>query len=431
MNYQQTLDYMYSRLPMYHRLGAAAYKANLDNILRLCDHLGNPHNDFRSVHIGGTNGKGSSSHLLASIFQEAGLKTGLFTSPHLKDFRERIRINGKMIPKQTVTSFIDRYRSLFNVIKPSFFEMTTALAFDYFASEKIDIAVVEVGMGGRLDSTNVITPLLSVITNIGMDHMAFLGDTREKIAGEKAGIIKNGVPVVIGETQAEVKQVFVDYADKSRSPIFFADQLFEVRNFRSEMKTIPVSSMEVCFNGNRWWNDLKCPLTGTYQQKNIQTILCCAEVLRGMGLPLNREIIRTGIFHVIQNTGLKGRWQVLSRKPLIICDTGHNREGIQQVSDQLAATGYQLLHMVVGFVDDKDLSGIFPLLPKEATYYFCKADIPRGMDTDKLKEAAAICHLKGESYPSVRDALQAAKKAASPNDLIFVGGSTFVVAEVV
>ncbi|NQV03343.1 MAG: bifunctional folylpolyglutamate synthase/dihydrofolate synthase [Bacteroidia bacterium] len=412
MRYRETLLWLYSHLPMYQRIGAAAYKANLDNTIALCNLLGNPQNYFDSIHVAGTNGKGSVSHMLASICQEHGLKTGLYTSPHLKDFRERIRVNGRMIPKRKVTGFIKKYEEEFEQIQPSFFEMTVGLAFDYFREEEVDIAIVEVGMGGRLDSTNILTPLVSVITNISYDHKQFLGGTLEKIAIEKAGIIKPGIPVVIGETQEELEEIFRKQANKAHSSILFADQT------QANRKKIRISNFE-----------FRISLQGVYQQKNIRTSCAVTSLLNQKGLNISEQEIHDGILKVTENTGLQGRWQILNRTPLTICDIGHNEAGIREVVEQLNQTPHKHLHIVFGQVNDKEIETILALLPKEATYYFCKANIPRGLDADELKIQAESAGLTGKSYGSVRIALADARKEADPGDLIFIGGSTFVVAE--
>ncbi|MGR3221189.1 MAG: bifunctional folylpolyglutamate synthase/dihydrofolate synthase [Candidatus Anammoxibacter sp.] len=404
MNYQQTLDYLYSQLPIYQRIGKAAYKADLNNTIAICDVLGNPQNDFKSIHIAGTNGKGSTAHILASILQSSGLKTGLYTSPHLKDFRERIRINGEMITKDKVCGFVESYKTDFEKIKPSFFEMTVALAFDYFAGQEVDIAVIETGLGGRLDSTNIITPVLSVITNIGMDHTEFLGDTLEKIAGEKAGIIKQNVPVVIGETQEEIKQVFLTIAEGENAKLFFTDKEVE---------------------------KLETDLLGHYQKKNIITALKSIDVLNQNGFTVTDMQVKEGLKNVVKNTGLLGRWQVLSRSPLIICDAAHNVEGLLEILPQIRSTPHKMLHFVLGMVKDKDIDPMLKLLPKNAAYYFCKADIPRGMNQNELREKAKKHNLSGKAYTSVKEALQNAISIAKRDDLVFVGGSSFVVAEVV
>jgi dihydrofolate synthase / folylpolyglutamate synthase len=452
MTFGETLDYLFSRLPMYFRVGAVAYKPDLTNTAKICNLLGNPQDSFRSIHVAGTNGKGSVSHMLASILQEKGLKTGLYTSPHLKDFRERIRVNGKMIPKRKVVEFVKKYRKEFEKIQPSFFEWTVGLAFDHFREEKIDIGVIEVGLGGRLDSTNIITPLLSVITNISYDHMQFLGDTLEKIASEKAGIIKPGVPVVIGETQEETKHVFIDKANETGSEILFADQAFKATscnviasdaNLQNPASCIqhPASrklsaSASLCFinlhkKGKSNFNRVESPLLGAYQLKNITTVAGTCEMLGKQGFSISEDKIRRGIKNVILNTHLAGRWQMVSHNPLTICDTGHNEAGIREVLAQFKATPHSHLHFVFGVVNDKQIDHILDLLPKDATYYFCKADIPRGLPQEELKNKSNAAGLKGESYPSVKKALKAAQKKAKPDDLVFVGGSTFVVAEVV
>ncbi len=430
MTYKQTLEYLQSMLPMFHRIGAAAYKADLSNTLRLCQLLDQPQHKFRSVHIAGTNGKGSVSHMIASVLQSAGYKTGLFTSPHLKDFRERIRINGKKIPKKEVTSFISRWKSDFEEIRPSFFEWTAALAFEYFAREKVDVAVIETGMGGRLDSTNVVMPLLSVITNIGMDHMAFLGDTLSKIAGEKAGIIKQNVPVVIGERHPETTEVFLKKAREMNSPIFFAEDLICIEPARGFIPEKKGSSYHVFQNQTLRFKHLNCPLAGIYQKKNLVTVLAALELLKTRGIDLNEVQIRKGIAGVVRQTGLMGRWQVLGKNPLIICDVGHNEEGIKYVLNQISILKYKHLHFVLGMVNDKDVNSILSLLPPEATYYFCKPNIPRGLDANLLATAAIDYRLNGLVYGSVKQAFHAATRNAQAADLVFIGGSTFVVAEV-
>ena len=428
MNYQETLDWMFNKLPMYQRVGGAAYKADLNNTIALLDRLGNPHHDFKSVHVAGTNGKGSTSHLLASIFQEAGYKTGLYTSPHLRDFRERIRINGEMISQEQVVSFIEENKAFFEQMQLSFFEMTVGMAFDYFSKEKVDIAIVEVGMGGRLDSTNLITPELSVITNIGLDHVQFLGDTLEKIAGEKAGIIKEGIPVVIGETQAETHAVFEQKAAACHSPIYFADQIFDCDKIHIESQTI--QQYDIWKNNNLYLEACEIPLMGNYQKKNLTTVICAIDLLREP-FQLSDDDIRCGIANVIRNTHLMGRWQILNDDPLTIADTGHNVDGIREVISQLAEMNYNKLHFVIGMVNDKDIDHVLQLLPHHCEYYFCKADIPRGLDAKILAEKAFELGLRGKVYDSVRDAYQSAVNSAHFDDVVFVGGSNFIVAEVV
>ena len=428
MNYQETLEWMYKQLPMYQRIGAAAYKADLNNTIALLDMLGNPHHRFKSVHVAGTNGKGSTSHMLASIFQEAGYKTGLYTSPHLRDFRERIRINGEMIPEENVVEFIEKHQEFFKAQQLSFFEMTVGMAFDYFANEQVDIAIVEVGMGGRLDSTNLITPELSVITNIGLDHVQFLGDTLEKIAHEKAGIIKEGIPVVIGETQPETHQVFEDKAAECHSPIYFADQIFDCDKVHIESMT--QQEYDIWKNSELYLEACTIPLMGNYQKKNLTTVMCAADLLRKQ-FELSDDDIRDGVANVIRNTHLMGRWQILDQDPLTIADTGHNVDGIREVVSQLAEMTYNKLHFVIGMVNDKDIDHVLQLLPHNCEYYFCKADIPRGLDANILAEKAFELGLRGSVYNSVRDAYRSAINAAQFDDVIFVGGSNFIVAEVV
>ena len=389
---------------MYQRIGKAAYKSNLDNTLKLAEYLNHPEQSFKSIHVGGTNGKGSTSHMLASVLQEAGYKVGLYTSPHLKDFRERIKINGSPIPKRVVSAFVKKHSAFFEMNSLSFFEMTVGLAFDYFRKEKVDIAIIEVGLGGRLDSTNIITPEVSVITNIGLDHTEFLGNTLEEIASEKAGIIKSGIPVVIGETTPITRTIFEKFAEIKNAPIYFA----------STMK-VPVYNSD---------------LIGWYQEENKGTAWVTIDVLKNKGYSISEKAIREGLLQVVSNTGLQGRWQVLQNNPKVICDTAHNREGISLVLNQLKQEEYTNLHMVIGVANDKQLNEVFPLFPVLARYYFCKANIPRGLDADELKAQAEVFGLKGMAYPTVKMAYKAALKHAIKNDLIFVGGSTFVVAEV-
>lgn len=430
MNYRQTLDYLFAQLPMYHRIGAAAYRADLTNTIALCTLLGHPENSFKSVHIAGTNGKGSTSHLIACVLQSAGYKTGLYTSPHLKDFRERIRLNGKKIPKAYVTSFVRRNKRSFESIQPSFFEYTAVMAFQYFAEEKVDIAIIETGMGGRLDSTNVITPLVSVITNISKDHMSFLGNTLPQIAAEKAGIMKKGVPVVIGETQAEVKDVFLAKAKEMNAPILFADQnfIFSRTRGKSELFHIVAAELRDSIPGDGV--PLRSQLKGIYQEKNFITCYQVINLLTASGFNISDDAIKSGYKNVIRQTGLQGRWQVLSQKPRTICDVGHNEAGIRYILEQLNQEKFDHLHWVFGLVNDKDAAGILKLLPQNAVYYFCKADIPRGLDVEELRRKANSFGLYGEVYSSVKDAYLAAKRSARKNDLVFIGGSIFIVAEV-
>lgn len=429
-NYKQTLDYFYSQLPMFHRVGAAAYKADLNNTIAICDLLDNPQTSFKSIHIAGTNGKGSTSHMLAAVLQKAGYKTGLYTSPHLKDFRERIRINGKMISKKYVCDFTDKYKNNFDRIKPSFFEMTVGLAFDYFRKKKVDIAVIETGLGGRLDSTNIITPLLSVITNIGWDHMNLLGGTLEKIAIEKAGIIKKNIPVIIGETKPFTKNIFIRKAKEENAPILFADKNYQAVlkkdwSLRNDQITIDVYQKKKIYLKN-----LQMDLSGHYQLKNVCTVLQSIACLQ-KHFPVSQKNILSALKYVKQLTGLTGRWQIISKHPLTICDTGHNEDGIKEIVNQLKTIKYKQLHFVLGMVNDKDFWGILKCLPRKAIYYFCKANIPRGMDATELAARSIHIGLKGNIYSSVKHALKEAQKNARKNDLLFVGGSTFTVAEVV
>jgi dihydrofolate synthase / folylpolyglutamate synthase len=429
MTYKETLQYLYQSLPMYQRVGGAAYKANLDNTIAICNLLDNPYKNFKSIHIGGTNGKGSTSHYIASVLQEAGYKVGLYTSPHLKDFRERIKINGKLISKNYVCQFVEKHKKDFEMIKPSFFEMTVGLAFEYFSNKKVDIAVIEVGLGGRLDSTNVIQPVLSVITNISFDHMALLGNTLEQIAFEKAGIIKPEIPIVIGEEDEQTKTVFLKKALQCNSKITFASNEFSVKISDKHLKNI--SLLEVKKHNNYFIKNLKNPLLGSYQLKNLLTVLASIDELRMLGFSINDTQIKNGIKNAIKNTSLAGRWQIISNKPLTIVDTGHNQAGLTYVLTQIKKTPHKHLHFVLGMVNDKDLTTILKMLPQKATYYFCKANIPRGLPAADLAKEASSLGLTGKVYKSVKAALKAAQQQAAKNDLVFVGGSTFTVAEVV
>ncbi|MGI4022314.1 MAG: bifunctional folylpolyglutamate synthase/dihydrofolate synthase [Janthinobacterium lividum] len=435
MNYQQTLDYLYQQLPMFTRVGESAFKKDLTNTLLLCEKLGNPQHQFKSIHVGGTNGKGSTSHMLAAVLQTAGYKTGLYTSPHLKDFRERIRINGEMISEQEVIDFVADQQENINVIQPSFFEMTVGMAFAYFARQKVDIAVIEVGLGGRLDSTNVISPLLSVITNIGWDHMNLLGNTLPEIAAEKAGIIKPKTPVVIGEYQPEVAAVFMEKAKQENAPLRFASEDWLIEKAANqdqlaeylEVKVDPANQSQPTFQHLI----LKLDLTGTYQLKNLKTVLSGLNELKKQQFNITDDAVFIALKEVKRLTELQGRWQILSKQPLVICDTGHNPEGISEVLQNIAATPHQQLHFILGIVNDKDSSKILSLLPKHAAYYFCKPAIPRGLSAKILKEQAQTYNLLGDYFPTVKEALAAAKNNAREDDLIFAGGSTFVVAELV
>lgn len=428
MTYSETLEFLFAQLPMYHRIGAAAYKADLKNTIALCEILGHPESKFKSIHIAGTNGKGSSSHMLASILQSAGYKTGLYTSPHLKDFRERIRINGSMIPESEVISFVEKHKQVFEKIELSFFEWTVGLCFDYFSREKVDIAIIETGLGGRLDSTNVITPEVSLVTNISFDHMNLLGNTLEKIAGEKAGIIKPGVPVVVCEDDDETNDVFIQRAEELKSAVYFPSKRSNVRIISDDAGKM---MMDIEMDHNIRLKNLELDLAGNYQTKNVIGVLEAVRVLQMLGWKIYTEHIYSGLKNVKQSTGLMGRWQRINERPLTICDVGHNEAGIKEVVSQLAKMHYDQLHFVIGMVNDKDISTALALLPADATYYFCKAGIPRALDANELMEKAKSCHLKGQSYSSVMEALKAAQSAAGEGDLVFVGGSTFVVAEVV
>jgi len=429
MNYQQTIDYLFSQLPAFHRVGKAAYKANLDNTLALDEYFGHPHKSFKTIHVAGTNGKGSTSHMLASVLAKAGYKVGLYTSPHLKDFRERIRINGVMISEKEVINLVAKHKAIFEKVKPSFFEMTVALAFDYFARQKVDVAVIEVGLGGRLDSTNIITPELSVITSISFDHTDLLGDSLEKIAYEKAGIIKPFTPVVISQTQVETELVFEGKAKVTDSQIYFADQIYRVNKVDNENPNYQIFDIQK--NNGTLFTNLKLDLLGEYQKKNILGVIASTDVLKKKGFKISKKNIRDGLATVTTSTGLMGRWQKLQDKPLIICDTGHNVDGITQVLSQLLKVKRDKLHFVIGMVGDKDIDGVLSLLPKDAIYYFTKASIPRALNESALAEKASAHNLTGKTFPTVHEALSAAKNSANPNDLIFIGGSTFIVAEVV
>jgi len=427
MTNQQTLDYLYSKLPMFTRVGAVALKKDLHNTLAMCAKLDNPQKKFKSIHVGGTNGKGSTSHMLAAILQQAGYKTGLYTSPHLKDFRERIRINGKMVAKQFVKDFVANQQEIIQEIEPSFFEVTVAMAFDYFAKEKVDIAVIEVGLGGRLDSTNIITPELSVITNISLDHTNILGDTLPEIAVEKAGIIKKNIHVVIGEKQAETEAVFINKAKAENSSISFAGSSLHIENAHQKNAHLIV---DVYKENQLIYPNLSLDLTGSYQLKNILTVIESILKLKEIGYNIPDESIYTALKNIKNITGLQGRWQTLSKNPLVICDTGHNKAGITEVMQNIKNTPHQNLHVVIGMVKDKDISGVLALFPKNATYYFCQPNLERALPVKELASQAATFGLKGKNFTTVQAAFQKAKSKAIAKDLIFVGGSTFVVAEI-
>lgn len=414
---------------MFTRVGASAFKKDLTNTIFFCEALDNPQHKFKSIHVAGTNGKGSTSHMLASVLQAQGYKTGLYTSPHLKDFRERIRINGKMMAKAEVITFVQQQKKLIKEVEPSFFEVTVAMAFDYFARHKVDVAVIEVGLGGRLDSTNIIQPEISVITNISIDHTNMLGNTIEEIAGEKAGIIKKNTPVVIGETQDKSKAVFLSKAEEMNAQIIFADAVLSAQEIKVKNNKLSLS----IFRGNKiQYKNLQSDLTGLYQPKNILTVLETFAILNQQTeIKTSIESIYKGLKEVKKRTGLQGRWQTLSKNPLIICDTGHNEAGITEVVKNIIQTPHQNLHMVFGMVKDKDISKVLSLLPKQAKYYFCKPDLERGLEVKDLQEQASTFGLKGHKFNSVAEAKAKAIESASSNDLIFIGGSTFVVAEAI
>ncbi|WP_215226098.1 bifunctional folylpolyglutamate synthase/dihydrofolate synthase [Echinicola shivajiensis] len=427
MNYQETLDYLFNALPMFQRIGAAAFKKDLSNTIQLCEHLGNPQNKFKSIHVAGTNGKGSSSHAIAAVLQEAGYKVGLYTSPHLKSFTERIKINGKEIPADKVIEFVAEYKGYLDELKPSFFEMTVGMAFKHFADERVDYAVVEVGMGGRLDSTNVLRPELCLITNIGLDHTQFLGNTLEEIAVEKAGIIKSKTPVVISQSQVETKPVFSEIASERSAPIYFADENYLVL-FKGLSSDGLLSDYQVFKNNEE--SCVSIDLLGKYQAKNLAGVLMSIDLLRGKDLKIEERHILKGLAHASKVTGLKGRFQKLQEAPLVYCDTGHNVDGIRMITAQIQEMDFRKLHMILGMVNDKDLGEVLKLLPKDAEYTFCQANIPRALEAEQLKEQAEKQGLMGRVIKDVNEALTQAIKKADKKDLIFVGGSTFVVAEI-
>ncbi len=429
MTYAQTIDYLFQQLPMFTRVGASAYRKDLNNTLALCATLGEPQDKFPTIHIGGTNGKGSVAHMIAAILQAAGFKTGLYISPHFKDFRERIKINGEMIPKRRVVSFVEQQKPDFEKIQPSFFEMTVAMAFDYFHTEGVDVAVIEVGLGGRLDSTNVITPEMSIITNISYDHMDILGDTLEKIAYEKAGIIKKNVPIVIGEWQVETEPVFIKKAEVENAPITFASERIDIQRIANDFE---FSTFNIHFKNGKKLNDLRVDLAGDYQTKNIATVLQAVEVLNvNTRFKINETALRAGLENVKSLAKLMGRWEVISREPMVLVESAHNEGGMTLAMQQLKALTINHLHIVFGVVRDKEISKILALLPTDATYYFAKANIPRGLEAETLQAKAIAYGLKGKTYTSVSRALMAAKRRAKTGDLVYVGGSMFVVAEVI
>lgn len=440
VDYKQTLEFLYAQLPMFQRIGAAAYKKDLTNTLALCEHLGNPHQKFKSIHVGGTNGKGSVSHMLAAVCQASGMKTGLYVSPHYKDFRERIKVDGQHIPQKQVVEFVRLHQAAIERIQPSFFELCVAMAFDWFARQRVDIAIVEVGLGGRLDSTNVVTPLLSVITNISYDHQNLLGDTLPEIAFEKAGIIKPGIPVVIGETQPESVPVFLKKASELGAPIVFADQ-----HFRAEEKFVDnweTTVYDIFRDGKLFLENLKVGAAGPFQAKNLATVMQSLETLRNGEQKPHRffktyEVLK-GLKNLRSLTRFMGRWQMIGENPSILCDSAHNEAGLRLVFEKIGSMVFTdgvndvlpMLHIVTGFVNDKDVDKALRFFPQEARYYFAKANIPRGLDAGLLREKAAGFGLQGRAYRSVRNALKAAKRHAAPDDLILVVGSIFVVGEV-
>lgn len=422
MTYQETLTYLYNSAPLFQHVGKAAYKEGLENTLALDEYFGHPHRKFRTIHVAGTNGKGSCSHTLAAILQSAGYRVGLYTSPHLVDFRERIRINGIPVSQEFVVDFVDKHRSFFEPLHPSFFELATAMAFHYFATQQVDVAVIEVGLGGRLDCTNIIHPDLCLITNISFDHVQFLGNTLAKIAGEKAGIIKPSVPVVIGETTPETKPVFQQKAAQVNAPIFFAEEEHPL------LSALHDESGNYVYQTTRY-HDLKGELGGICQEKNTNTLLTALPLLEQQGYHITEADIRNGFAHVCKLTGLMGRWQKLSSHPTIVCDTGHNVGGIQYIVKQLSFQKYKRLHIVMGMVNDKDISGVLAMLPKDAIYYFTQASVQRALPAEKVKELASSYGLSGDAYPDVKTAVEAAQKRADADDFIFVGGSSFIVAD--
>jgi len=427
MTYTESIDYLYQLLPVFHRIGKKAFKANLDNTIAICEHLDNPQNKFKSIHVAGTNGKGSTSHFLASILQSAGYKTGLYTSPHLKSFTERIRINGQSIPEERVVQFISDNKQFIEDVKPSFFELTVGMAFEYFAEEKVDIAIIEVGLGGRLDSTNIITPELSIITNISFDHTDILGDTLSKIAFEKAGIIKPNIPVVISERYPETEHVFIDRAKEGDSPIYFSEDFFQVKSVELQESHLV---LEVKNKHHNLTQNIHSQLIGNYQTKNILGVLTAIEILKLNNYKISEEAILEGFAQVITKTNLKGRWQTLSNQPYILCDTAHNVSGIQEVLRNIDVISCHQRWFIIGFVSDKDIDGILSLFPTDAKYIFCQSNTPRALDAHLLQERANSFSLSGIVIENVNAAIEFAKQNATTDDFIYVGGSTFVVSEI-
>ena len=427
MNYQQTVEYLYTKLPLFSRIGAAAYKEDLDNTIRLCEFLGNPHTKFKSIHVAGTNGKGSVSHMLTAIFQTAGYKTGLYTSPHLKDFRERIKVSGEIVNEDFVVAFTEKIKPLITEIEPSFFEITVAMAFDYFAQQKVDIAIIETGLGGRLDSTNIIIPELSVITNIGMDHMNLLGNSLDKIAAEKAGIIKYEIPVVIGEVLTETQSIFEKTAKEKKALLSVASQKKQVADWKWQKHELVVEVAEKHITDHKTWH---LDLQGIYQIKNLLTVLESCHQLKQKGWKLEDEFIHKALRHVKKLTGFYGRWDIIHQSPAIVLDVAHNEDGIKQLTEQIELTDHHELHIILGFVKDKEIEKILAQLPDTAHYYFTQANIPRALNAEDLREKAVHYNLRGKIYKDVNTALTDAKSKAAKNDLIIVCGSVFLVGEV-
>jgi dihydrofolate synthase/folylpolyglutamate synthase len=426
MNYQQTIDYLFSRLPMFSRIGAAAYKADLTNTIRLCEYLKNPQTKFKTIHVAGTNGKGSVSHMLAAILQTAGYKTGLYTSPHLKDFRERIKVSGEIISEDFVIEFTEKMKPLIEEINPSFFEITVAMAFEYFEKQKVDVAIIEVGLGGRLDSTNIIIPELSVIINIGWDHMNLLGDSLEKIAFEKAGIIKKEIPVVVGEVLSETLPIFEQEAKEKNAPLSIASQKRKAVDWHWEKQELIVEVAEENHTDHKTWH---LDLPGFYQTKNLLTVLEACSQLKHQGWKVNDDIIQKALRNVRKLTGLHGRWEIIHHSPMVVLDVAHNIDGINQLVQQIELTEHRQLHIITGMVKDKEAEKILSLLPKDAQYYFTRAQIPRAIPESELVEKAKLAKLKGHPFPTVNDAMKSALQQAHPDDLIIVCGSVYLVGE--
>lgn len=427
MSYQDTIDYLYNRLPMFSKQGASAIKKDLVNIKKLCEALDNPEQQIKTIHVAGTNGKGSTSHMLAAILQKAGYKTGLYTSPHLLDFRERIKINGEMMSKEKVIAFVEEHTSLFNQIEPSFFEVTVAMAFDYFAKEKVDIAIIETGLGGRLDSTNIINPILSVITNISLDHVAILGNTVQEIAIEKAGIIKPNTPIIISEKTDDTSPIFEETAHGNNSKIIFASSLWQAK-----VKEKTANSLTIVVHPIDEKEKTECyelDINGSYQPKNLLGVLAAVDELANLGFPVSKEDVCYALAHVKSLTGLLGRWQTLGKDPLIICDTGHNEKGWEEILVSIKQQTFTHLHMIIGVMADKDIESLLNISPREATYYFCRPDFDRALNEHELQKQATEKGLIGQAYPSISEAIKTAQQVAHDDDFIFIGGSSFVVAE--